>query len=156
MTLQHVEDVQAKHLIVNEPSILVPYQVSGPAMDIFDFPASDIVHVTNTAREEPRECIHEHLFRRIILTGDGSSWLRWIVVGIILHVQDKDAGLAKSNGNLNTVESFNGKEQYTHFIGALWSMGGKLRTLSFWFVAWAIASNSFTIFACVEFGKLLL
>ena len=27
-----------------------------------------------------------------------------------MHVQDKDAGLAKSNGNLNTVESFNGKE----------------------------------------------
>ena len=149
MTLQHVEDVQAKHLIVNESSILVPYQVSGPATDIFDFPTCEIVHVSNTAREEPRECIH------VKLTVDGFNRLTWIVVGIILQVKDKDSGLAKSSGNLNTVESFNGKE-YTHFIGALWSMGGKLRTFSVWFVAWAIASNSFTIFACVEFGKLLL
>ena len=102
-----------------------------------------------------RECIREHLFRRIILTVDRFGSLRWIVSGIILQVKDKDSGLAKRSGNLNTVESFNGKE-YTHLIGALWSMGGKLRTFSFWFVAWAIASNSFTIFACVEFGKLLL
>ena len=86
---------------------------------------------------------------------DGFNRLTWIVVGIILQVQDKDAGLAKSSGNLNTVESFNGKE-YTHFIGALWSMGGKLRTFSVWFVAWAIASNSFTTLACFEFGKVLL
>ena len=110
MTLQYVEDVQAKHLSVYEPSILVPYQVTGPAMDIFDFSTCEIVQVTNTARVEPRECIREHLFRRFIFTVDGFGSLRWIDVDIILQAQDKHAGLAKSSGNLNKVESFNGKE----------------------------------------------
>ena len=34
----------------------------------------------------------------------------WIDVDIISQARDKYAGLAKSSGNLNKVESFNGKE----------------------------------------------
>lgn len=67
MSLQYIQDIQAKHLIIDKPSVLISYKMGGPAMDVFHFSSPRIVQVTNTTGKEPGICIDEDLLRRIKL-----------------------------------------------------------------------------------------
>ena len=67
MSLQYIQDIQAKHLIIDKPSVLISYKMGGPAMDVFHFSPPRIVQVTNSTGKEPRICIDKDLLRRIKL-----------------------------------------------------------------------------------------
>ncbi len=69
VALQHVEDIQNQHLVIQEPAVVIMKQVLRPIHQGLHLASSWIVCVTNTAREQPGVRIHEDLFRCVKFTG---------------------------------------------------------------------------------------
>jgi len=66
--LEHVEYVEAEHLVVEEPAVMVMEEMLCPNRRTFNLPTFLVINVSYPTRKEPGVCIDEYLLRRIVFT----------------------------------------------------------------------------------------